>query len=175
MSTLEALNLINALTVDVEDYYQVEAFSDVVKREDWPKWESRVDKNTHNILKTFAEHQVRATFFTLGCVAKQHPEIVREIAAAGHEVACHGENHQLIYRQTPEEFRQDIRSAKRRLEDLIGAKVTGYRAPSYSITPRSLWALDILIEEGFEYDSSIFPIHHDRYGIPNAERFPHII
>jgi polysaccharide deacetylase family protein (PEP-CTERM system associated) len=166
---------VNALTVDVEDYYQVEAFADVVRREDWPNWESRVEASTRRILEAFARHGVRGTFFTLGWVAERHPGIVREIAAAGHEVACHGYRHQLIYRQTPDEFREDVRSAKRRLEDLTGAPVVGYRAPSYSITSESLWALDILIEEGFQYDSSIFPVHHDRYGIPHAERFPHVI
>jgi polysaccharide deacetylase family protein (PEP-CTERM system associated) len=166
---------VNALTVDVEDYYQVEAFADVVRHEDWPRWESRVERNTSQILETFARRGVRATFFTLGWVAERHPGLVREIAAAGHEVACHGYDHRLIYRQTPDEFRRDVRSAKRTLEDLTGAGVVGYRAPSYSITSESLWALDVLIEEGFVYDSSIFPIHHDRYGIPNAERFPHVI
>lgn len=166
---------INALTVDVEDYYQVEAFTDVVRCEDWPKWESRVVRNTQILLNTFAQHNVRATFFILGYVAEKHPEIVREIAAAGHEIACHSYHHKLVYTQTPDEFREDLRRAKQRLEDLVGAAVVGYRAPSYSITAQSLWALDILIEEGFAYDSSIFPVHHDRYGMPEAERFPHIL
>lgn len=166
---------LNALTVDVEDYYQVEAFADVVSREDWSRWESRVERNTRRILEIFAHHRVRGTFFTLGWVAERHPDIVREIAAAGHEVACHGYAHRLIYRQSPDEFREDVRRAKYALEDLTGTRVLGYRAPSYSITSQSLWALDVLIEEGFHYDSSIFPIHHDRYGIPNAERFPHVI
>lgn len=170
-----AASPVNALTVDVEDYYQVEAFSQVVRREDWPRWESRVEGNTRRLLETFARYGVQGTFFTLGYVAEQHPGLVREIQAAGHEVACHGSNHQLIYRQTPDEFRRDVRDAKRRLEDLTGAGVIGYRAPSYSITAESRWALDILIEEGFRYDSSIFPVHHDRYGIPDAERFPHTI
>lgn len=167
--------LLNALTVDVEDYYQVEAFTDVVRQEDWPNWESRVVRNTQLLLETFAQHNVRGTFFILGYVAEKHPELVQEIAAAGHEVACHSYHHRLVYTQTPDEFRQDLRQAKQRLEDLIGAAVVGYRAPSYSITAQSLWALDILIEEGFAYDSSIFPVHHDRYGMPDAERFPHIL
>ncbi len=166
---------INALTVDVEDYYQVEAFAEVVRREDWPRWESRVERNTQRLLELFARYDVRATFFTLGWVAERHPGLVRAIIAAGHEVACHGYAHRLIYRQTPDEFRADVHRAKGILEDLLGARVEGYRAPSYSITSVSLWALDILIAEGFRYDSSIFPIHHDRYGIPNAERFPHTI
>lgn len=166
---------VNALTVDVEDYYQVEAFAKVVRREDWVNWESRVERNTKSLLEMFAQHDVRGTFFTLGYVAEQHPQLVREIAQAGHEVACHSYYHRLVYEQTPDEFRQDLRSAKHRLEDLIGAPITGYRAPSYSITAQSLWALDILIEEGFSYDSSIFPVHHDRYGMPDAERFPHVL
>jgi len=164
---------VNALSVDVEDYYQVEAFSDVVRREEWPRWEPRVERNTRRLLEQFARHGVHGTFFTLGWVAEHHPRLIREISGAGHEVACHGYEHRLIYRQTPEEFRRDLRRAKRVLEDLVGARVEGYRAPSYSITAESIWALDVLIEEGFRYDSSIFPIHHDRYGMPNAERFPH--
>ncbi len=166
---------LNALTVDVEDYYQVEAFAKVVRREDWGNWESRVERNTTLLLEMFARHDVRGTFFTLGYVAEQHPELIRAIARAGHEVACHSYYHRLVYEQTPDEFRADLRNAKHRLEDLIGAPVSGYRAPSYSITAQSLWALDILIEEGFSYDSSIFPVHHDRYGMPEAERFPHVL
>jgi polysaccharide deacetylase family protein (PEP-CTERM system associated) len=166
---------VNALTVDVEDYFQVEAFAEVVRREDWPRWESRVERNTHLLLEMFARHRVSATFFTLGWVAERHPGLVRAIAAAGHEIACHSYEHRLIYRQTLAEFRQDTQRAKGILEDLTGAPVSGYRAPSYSITAASLWALEILIEEGFRYDSSIFPVHHDRYGIPHAERFPHTI
>lgn len=167
--------IINALTVDVEDYYQVEAFAGVVSREEWPRWESRVERNTLTILELLARYKVRGTFFTLGWVAERHPSLVRQIAAAGHEVACHGYEHRLIYSQTPDQFRADVRRARRILEDLTGQPVTGYRAPSYSITGQSLWALDVLIEEGFSYDSSIFPIHHDRYGVPDAERFPHVI
>ncbi len=166
---------INALTVDVEDYYQVEGFTSVVRREDWSQWESRVEGNTRRLLELFARHEARGTFFTLGWVAERHPALVREIAAAGHEVACHGYEHRLIYQQTPDEFRRDLVRAKKILEDITGNFVEGYRAPSYSITAQSLWALDILIEEGFRYDSSIFPIHHDRYGMPDAERFPHLI
>ncbi len=167
--------LINALTVDVEDYYQVEAFADVVKREDWSKWESRVERNTQKLLNLFAQRNVKATFFMLGYVAEKHPQLLREIVAAGHELACHGYHHRLIYTQTPEEFRTDLCRAKHLLEDLGGVSVIGYRAPSYSITAQSLWALDILLEEGFQYDSSIFPVHHDRYGLPEAERFPHVL
>ena len=165
----------NALTVDVEDYYQVEAFADIVRPQDWDKWESRVEFSTRRLIEIFAQHQTRATFFVLGWIAERHPQMVREMAAAGHEVACHGYGHRFIGNQTREEFRQDIRRAKGILEDLIGQEVEGYRAPTYSITAQSLWALDILVEEGFRYDSSIFPIHHDRYGIPDAERFPHTL
>jgi polysaccharide deacetylase family protein (PEP-CTERM system associated) len=166
---------VNALTVDVEDYYQVEGFASVVRREDWGCWEPRVERGTHLLLELFARHGVSATFFTLGWVAERQPGLVREIVGAGHEVACHGFEHRLVYEQRPEEFRRDLRRARDTLEALIGARVQGYRAPSYSITAASLWALDVLIEEGFRYDSSIFPVYHDRYGVPNAERFPHTI
>jgi polysaccharide deacetylase family protein (PEP-CTERM system associated) len=163
----------NALTVDVEDYFQVEGFADVIPRASWPTWPARVGRNTRVLLDLFAKHQVRATFFVLGWVAEREPGLVRAIAAEGHEVACHGAEHKLIYRQTPDEFRADVRRAKFRLEDLVGRRVDGYRAPSYSITRASLWAVEVLIQEGFAYDSSIFPVHHHRYGIPKAERFPY--
>ncbi|MDX2042613.1 MAG: DUF3473 domain-containing protein [Acidobacteriota bacterium] len=166
---------VNALTVDVEDYFQVEAFADVVRREDWPTWESRVERNTYRLLELLAERDVRSTFFILGWVAENHPQLVRDIARAGHEIACHSYQHQLIHTQSREEFRVDVRQAKFLLEDITGQEVIGYRAPTYSITERTLWALDILVEEGFRYDSSIFPIYHDRYGIPGAERFIHTI
>ncbi|NOT63183.1 MAG: DUF3473 domain-containing protein [Acidobacteria bacterium] len=165
----------NALTVDVEDYFQVEAFADIVPPEDWEKWESRVEFSTRRLMDVFAQHQARATFFVVGWIAERYPQMVRDMVAAGHEVACHGYGHRFIGHQTYDEFRADIRRAKNILEDLIGEEVEGYRAPTYSITAQSLWALDILIEEGFRYDSSIFPIHHDRYGIPTAERFPHML
>jgi len=166
---------VNALTVDVEDYYQVEAFSDIVSRKDWLKWESRIEGSTERLLALFESRKVRGTFFVLGWVAEHKPNVVRQIAAAGHEIACHSYHHQLIRNQNYEEFREDVRRAKSLLEDLTGVEVEGYRAPTYSITAQTLWALEILIEEGFRYDSSIFPIHHDRYGIPQAERFPHLI
>lgn len=166
---------VNALTVDVEDYYQVEAFANVIRKEDWPRWEPRVERNTHRLLDLFAGHEVKGTFFVLGWIAERHPKLVREVARAGHEIACHGYDHQLIRNQGPEAFRTDIRHAKSLLEDVAGVPVSGYRAPTYSVTEQTLWALDILIEEGFQYDSSIFPVHHDRYGIPGAERFPHVI
>jgi polysaccharide deacetylase family protein (PEP-CTERM system associated) len=167
--------VMNALTVDVEDYYQVEAFANVVSRQAWDGWESRVEYSTKRLLELFAKHHATGTFFILGWLAERFPQLVREVANAGHEVACHGYNHQFIGNQTREGFRGDVRRAKAILEDLIGLEVEGYRAPTYSITNASLWALDILVEEGFRYDSSIFPIHHDRYGIPDAKRFPHLI
>jgi polysaccharide deacetylase family protein (PEP-CTERM system associated) len=166
---------VNALTVDVEDYYQVEAFADIISRQDWPSWRPRIEQNTRRLLDLFESNKVRGTFFILGWVAERHPEVVREIARAGHEIACHSYHHKLIGKQSSEEFREDVRRAKSLLEDLTGKEVEGYRAPTYSITAETLWALEILIEEGFRYDSSIFPIHHDRYGIPGADRFPHVI
>ena len=118
---------------------------------------------------------VKATFFCLGWIAERYPHLIREIQNQGHEIACHGYDHRLVYDMRPEQFREDIRKSKQILEDIIGEKVAGYRAPSYSITGRSLWAFQILAEEGFRYDSSIFPIHHDRYGIPDAPRFPFLV
>jgi polysaccharide deacetylase family protein (PEP-CTERM system associated) len=165
----------NALTFDVEDYYMVSAFSDQVPFEQWPAFESRVERNTGRILELLGERKVTATFFVLGWIAERFPGLVKRIHAAGHEVASHGYNHRLVYGMTPEQFRQDVKRSKQALEDLSGCAVLGYRAPSYSIVAASLWALDVLIEEGFRYDSSIFPIHHDRYGIPGAGRFPHVL
>ena len=165
----------NALTIDVEDYYMVSAFADVVKFEDWCHYESRVEKNTMMILDLLAEFGVTATFFVLGWVAERHPALVRDIKAAGHEIACHGYNHRLVYDLTPEQFREDVRQAKDILENITGTAVKGYRAASYSVIKSTLWALAILVEEGFQYDSSIYPIRHDRYGLPSAERFPHLI
>ena len=172
---MNSSNPVNALTVDVEDYFQVEAFADVVRRDDWNQWESRVEQNTYRLLELLDRHNVHSTFFILGWVAEHAPKLVQQIADSGHEIACHSYHHQLIHTQTRQEFRADLRRAKFLLEDLTGEDVVGYRAPTYSITKQTLWALDILIEEGFQYDSSIFPIFHDRYGIPNAERFIHVI
>ncbi len=162
----------NALTIDVEDYFMVSAFADVVKFEDWPKYESRIEKNTSKILELLDEYGVKATFFVLGWVAEHYTKLVKDIHSAGHEVASHGYNHKLIYDQTPEEFRKDIHKTKNILEDITGNSVVGYRATSFSIMEKTMWALDILIEEGFHYDSSIFPIRHDRYGYPGFNRFP---
>lgn len=163
----------NALTVDVEDYFHVAAFSSNISRDSWSSRESRVVANTQKLLVLFEQFDVRATFFVLGWVADRFPQLVKEIASQGHEIACHGYSHQLVYLQTPEEFREETFRAKCILENITGSTVIGYRAASYSITRESLWALDTLVELGFLYDSSIFPVHHDRYGIPNAERIPH--
>jgi polysaccharide deacetylase family protein (PEP-CTERM system associated) len=150
-------------------------FAGAIDRGSWDGFETRVRGNTATILDMLARRGVHATFFVLGWVARKHPEIVREIARAGHEVASHGMSHRLIYTQTPEEFRSETRDSKALLEDQCQAPVLGYRAATYSITQRSLWALDVLHEEGFRYDSSIFPMRHDRYGIPSAEREPHVL
>jgi polysaccharide deacetylase family protein (PEP-CTERM system associated) len=167
--------IINAFTVDVEDYYQVSAFEQHVSRDQWGQYESRVVANTRRMLCLLDTHDVKATFFVLGWVGERYPQLVREICQAGHEIASHGYWHRLIYNQKPEEFREDIRLSRQVLEDIIGEPVFIYRAPSFSITEQSRWALDILVEEGFTIDSSIFPIHHDRYGIPGANPFPHQI
>jgi polysaccharide deacetylase family protein (PEP-CTERM system associated) len=158
------------MTIDVEDYFHVSVFDGVLPRTQWNSLESRVCANTARLLDLFDEYEIRATFFVLGWVAERFPELVRQIAGRGHEVASHGYAHRLIYDQTPAAFREDVRRAKHLLEETCGRQVIGYRAPSYSITPRSLWALDVLLEEGYRYDSSIFPIRHDRYGIPVSER-----
>lgn len=167
--------MINALTIDVEDYFHVTAFEKQIVPESWDLQPLRVEDNTLRVLDLLDEYALKATFFVLGWVAERKPRIVREILRRGHELASHGFWHQLVYRQTPREFRADIVRAKGLLEDISGNAVYGYRAPSYSITERSLWALDILMEEGFRYDSSIFPIVHDIYGIPGSKRFPHRI
>lgn len=165
----------NAFTVDVEDYFQVAAFADQIEFSSWGARECRVERNTNAILDMLARRNVKGTFFVLGWIAKRYPTLVREIAARGHEVASHGMNHQLIYNQSQDEFRAETRDSKRLLEDVCQRPVLGYRAATYSITLRSLWALDILAEEGFVYDSSIFPMRHDRYGIPEAKLIPHRI
>ena len=205
--------IVNALTIDVEDYFQVYAFSDAIRREDWDSFEPRVEKNTYYILDLLdsAESTTRApepvtrnthsttgnsepqsndepntmdhrrdekrcaTFFILGWIAERYPLMVKEIHERGHEVACHGYDHQIIFNQTKEEFKDDVKRAKSVLEDLTGEEVIGYRAPTYSITKETLWALEILCELGFRYDSSIFPIKHDFYGFPGAPRFPFLI
>jgi len=208
----------NALTIDVEDYFQVHAFSSVINPADWDNYESRVEGNTYRILEMLSNPDVsnnfyasnrssspakrtednvqivqpfteanslersnasngssdpvRATFFILGWIAERYPGLVRDIAEQGHEVASHGYRHELVTNQTPDEFRADVARTKKILEDITGEEVIGYRASTYSITRKSLWALKILAEEGYKYDSSIFPVHHDVYGFPDAPRFP---
>jgi polysaccharide deacetylase family protein (PEP-CTERM system associated) len=167
--------IVNAMTIDVEDYFHVSVFDGVVPRSRWDRLETRVCANTEKLLAIFDETGIQATFFVLGWVAERWPHLVRQIAERGHEIASHGFGHRLVYDQTPRQFREDVRRAKVLLESAAGTQVFGYRAPSYSITPRSLWALDVLIEEGFRYDASIFPVHHDRYGIPVSARHPYRI
>jgi len=171
----QAEPIVNAMSIDVEDYFHVSVFDGIVPRSSWADMESRVVSNTDRLLDIFDEFEVRSTFFVLGWVGERHPQLVKRIAERGHEVASHGYAHRLVYDQTRAAFRDDVRRAKLLLEDASGRPVVGYRAPSYSITPRSLWALDVLIEEGYQYDSSIFPIRHDRYGIPVSDRRPYRI
>ncbi len=167
--------VLNAFSVDVEDFFQVAAFEGVIDRSDWDTFERRVEANTRRLLELLARYDVRSTMFVLGWVAERAPDLVREIHRAGHELAIHGYDHRRVTEQTPDEFRADVRAAKRLLEEIAGVEVEGYRAPTYSIVKETLWATEILLEEGFRYDSSIFPIHHDRYGIPDAPRFPWVV
>jgi polysaccharide deacetylase family protein (PEP-CTERM system associated) len=220
--------MLNLLTIDLEDYFQVHAFSRVIRYEDWDKFECRIERNTDRLLELLAsvpspqplefqngstaplqhcntspqhsstaapennskfstqnlesnnsvlspQHLPKATFFILGWLAERYPDLVRRIQKEGHEIACHGYAHRLVYTQSRDEFRQDIKRAKSTLEDITGSEVVGYRAPSYSITDKSQWAFEVLAEEGFKYDSSIFPIRHDFYGMPNAPRFPFVV
>lgn len=165
----------HAMTVDVEDYYHVAAFNKAIDPADWDKWPSRVEANTHKLLQLFDDSQIKITFFILGWVAERYPELVKTIRAQGHEIASHGYSHQLIYKQDPQVFRAETAKSKQILEDLGQLPVVGYRAASYSITRKSLWALDILAELGFTWDSSIFPTRHDNYGIPGSPEEPYKI
>lgn len=166
-------SLTDALSVDVEDYFHVEAFADCVSIDNWPHYPSRFAENTRRVLEIFAAHRCHATFFVLGWIAERNPALVREIKAAGHEIACHSYAHRHVTTFIPVQFRDDLRRAKKAIEDACGAPVLGYRAPTFSIVRQSLWALEILADEGFLYDSSIFPIRHDLYGFPDAPRFLH--
>lgn len=159
------------MTVDVEDYFQVSAFEPYISKSEWDSLPHRVANNTHRILDMFAGHSVKATFFTLGWVAERYPELIGRIVAEGHELACHGYRHVRVTEQTPDEFRADVRKTKDLLEAIGGVRVKGYRAASYSINASNLWALDVLQEEGFQYSSSIYPVRHDLYGMPDAPRF----
>ena len=162
----------NAITVDVEDYFQVSAFDPYINRTDWDSFTPRVQANTERILELFAEHDVHGTFFVLGWIAHRHPDLVRRIVASGHELASHGYEHIRIYQQQPQEFRDDVIRTKKMLEDLGGCEVQGYRAASFSIRKDTLWAVEILQETGHRYSSSVYPVHHDLYGMPDASRFP---
>lgn len=163
---------LNALTVDVEDYFQVEAFKDVIAGDSWDSMPARVDANTQLLLEMFAKSDVKATFFVLGWVAQRHPDVVRKIHAAGHEVASHGYAHQPAHLQSKEAFRDDVRRSKALLEDISGERVRGYRAPTFSIGRRNWWAYDVLSEEGYGYSSSLYPVSHDLYGTPDAPTSP---
>jgi polysaccharide deacetylase family protein (PEP-CTERM system associated) len=163
----------HCLSFDVEEYFQVSAFESPLIRSKWGQFESRICKSIDKILELLGQRDVRATFFVLGWVAERYPHIVRSIASEGHEIASHGYGHELLMDQTPMAFREDIRKAKQIIEDIVGQGVYGYRAPSFSITKDTLWALPILVEEGYLYDSSVFPIVHDRYGLPNANPLIH--
>jgi len=162
---------VNAMTVDVEDYFQVSAFEDQVGPERWNNWPLRVARNTERLLQLFADHDINATFFMLGWVAEKEPALVRRIVDAGHELASHGWSHRRVTTQQPEQFRADVRRTRELLEDMAGVRVSGYRAASYSVSLDTLWALEILGEEGHHYSSSICPIRHDHYGIPGFPRF----
>lgn len=163
----------HCLSFDIEEHFQVSAFASPMRRRHWEHFESRVENNTLLISDLLSTRNMRATFFVLGWVAERHPNLVRKLASAGHEIASHGYEHELITAQTPKSFREDVRKAKRILEDITGQPVLGYRAPSFTITTETQWALPILAEEGYRYDSSIFPVAHDRYGMPGASPWLH--
>ena len=163
----------HCLSFDVEEHFQVSAFETPMRRRHWGQFESRVENNTERLLKLLENRGVRATFFILGWVAERYPSLVRRIASGGHEVASHGYAHELITSQTPSTFREDIRKAKGILENILSQPMLGYRAPSFSITKDTMWATQILVEEGYVYDSSIFPVLHDRYGVPSANPEAH--
>lgn len=162
----------NALSVDVEDYFQVSALSPHIPRTEWERMPCRVERNVDRILELMDQAGARATFFTLGWIAERYPALVRRIAAAGHEVASHGYAHQRASEQTRGEFYEDVCKAKVILEDIAGMEVRGYRAPSFSIGEKNFWAFDCLLQAGYRYSSSIYPIRHDHYGMPEASRFP---
>lgn len=163
--------VVNAISIDVEDYFQVSAFEHHIPRQDWPTLECRVEANMERILELLNIRGIKATFFVLGWIAERYPQIVRSIVAGGHELASHGYQHQRVFNLTPDEFRQDISRTKGLLEDLGSVSVIGYRAPSYSIGEQNLWAHEVLDSVGYQYSSSIYPIAHDHYGMPSASRF----
>ncbi|MDP1652049.1 MAG: DUF3473 domain-containing protein [Rhodocyclaceae bacterium] len=166
---------INALTIDVEDYFQVSAFAPYIDRADWDKCECRVERNIVQILALLDQHDIKATFFTLGWIAERYPGIVRDIVDGGHELASHGYGHERANKLSPEAFFEDISRAKQILEALSGGEVKGYRAPSFSIDGGNRhWAFDALVRAGYRYSSSVYPVHHDHYGMPDAPRFSHV-
>jgi len=169
---LAVSEMVNALSVDVEEYFQVEAFAQTINPHDWDKFPPRVERNVGIILDLLEKRSIKATFFCVGWVARKYPGVIKEIARRGHEIGSHGMTHRPLFRLTPEEFRQEVRESKRLLEDLSGQRILGFRAPTYSVTKKTLWGLEILAEEGYMYDSSIFPVKHDFYGFPEAPRFP---
>ncbi|MGH7680045.1 MAG: XrtA system polysaccharide deacetylase [Gemmatimonadaceae bacterium] len=175
MTTPAPAGIRHFFTVDVEEYFQVSAFDQVVSRDDWARLPSRLEHNIPILLEDLDRAGAKGTFFTLGWVAKHRASVVREIQSAGHEIASHGYWHRRVNTISPDEFREDVRSSKRALEDLTGEQVRGYRAPSFSIIPGTEWAFDVLIEEGFQYDSSLFPIRRRGYGYPGAPKSPHVI
>jgi polysaccharide deacetylase family protein (PEP-CTERM system associated) len=170
MSTVPPM--LNVLSIDVEDWYQVAALAPTVPRDSWATREGRVERSVERLLELLARRSLRATFFVLGWTAERHPRLVPGIVAAGHEIGSHGWSHRNIYEQSPAEFREETLRSRRLLQDQSGQPVTGYRAASFSVTAASLWALDVLIDAGFDYDSSVFPIRHDRYGLPGASTTP---
>ena len=170
-----ANGITNAFSVDVEDWYQVSDFEEQVRLEEWDRYESRVVPNTRRLLKLLDEFDVKGTFFILTWNAERHPGLVEEIAAAGHEIATHGYAHRLVYEQGRDLYKQDLERSQEILMGILGEPVKGYRAPSFSVTSRSMWALDVMLEAGLEYDSSIFPVQDALYGIPGALRFPFVI
>jgi polysaccharide deacetylase family protein (PEP-CTERM system associated) len=168
-------NIRNILTVDVEDYFMVSAFSNIIKTDAWDRYSSRVERNTMHVLDILARYDAKGTFFILGWIAERYPQIVKEIDRRGHEIGCHSYYHKLVYEMSIEDFKEDTEKAKAILENVIGKEVCGYRAPSYSITKKSFWAMEVLRESGFLFDSSIFPVVHDRYGYPEFSRFPKVV
>lgn len=162
----------HVFTVDVEEYFHVEAFSDSIEKKDWEKYPPRVEEQTNRLLEILGSFQVRGTFFILGWLAERYPALIKIIHDAGHEIASHGFDHKMISHMTPEEFREDIRKAKGVLEEITGSEVLGYRAPTFSIMEKTAWAYEILLHEGYRYSSSVFPIWHDRYGWPKFGNQP---
>jgi polysaccharide deacetylase family protein (PEP-CTERM system associated) len=173
MATMPEQPITNALTIDVEDYFQVSAFAPYIARDQWPLQECRIERNVERILLMLDEQNTRATFFTLGWIAERYPQLVRRLVDAGHELASHGYGHERASDLSAADFSADVIRAKALLEDLSGQEVKGYRAPSFSIGEANLWAFDCLQRAGYRYSSSIYPIRHDHYGMPNAPRFAH--